>query len=451
MPFDRSLALSLRSPLLPRRADDLGYGDLSVYGNAYSETPNLDRLAREGTMFMRGYVNAITCCPSRAALMSGRYPWRFSTRGGYIGDYGFPLGQKTLTSILQDSGYRTMHAGKWHIGPDDEDGTYGIDSIIAQGQTTRNRALYPKDEPLVATVMGMLEEGSTLGEQPFYIQMWSKMTHNPVTPPDILVRRYRNLAIDTSRLRPGVLEKLETCSSVRDDPLVGLRIYIAELFGFDQGVGQVLARMDELELNNKTVVIFTSDHGSAPVRATDDNLDRCNLMGCAGPFIGGKHDLTEGGLRVPMIVRWPGRIRQNFANTNSQFSFVDFLPTITAMAQVPRRHIPDDTDGIDMSAAWFGSEDFDFRDGNHLCWQSASRSSWHWVTLWNSFKLVQLHRRSSTAPYVRMMYDVESDPTEAIDLYGTSHTIVDARFYGTSSFSEVEEHMVGLLLACQND
>ena len=433
-------------------ADDLGYGDLGVFGNAYSETPNLDRLAREGTMFMRGYANAITCCPSRVAIMSGRYPWRFSSRGGYIGDYGFQSEQQTLTSILQDSGYQTMHAGKWHIGPEFEDGTYGIDRVVVQRQTTRDRALYPKDEPLVTTVMGMLEEGSTLpGEQPFYIQMWSKMTNNPVTPPDALVRRHRGLAINTSMLQPGVRDKLRTCGAVRRDPLVGLRIYIAELFGFDQGVGQVLDRMDELELTNKTVVIFTSDHGPAPVIATAENLDRCNLMGCAGPFIGGKHDLTEGGLRVPMIVRWPGRIRRNFVNVNTQFAFIDFLPTIAAMAQVPRRYIPTNTDGIDMSTAWLGSEELDYREGNHLCWQSASTSSWHWVTLWNDFKLVQLYRRRGVTEYVRMLYDVENDPTEAVNLYGTNDTAVDETVYGTSSFSEVEAHMVSLLLACQND
>ena len=89
----------------------MGYGDLSSYGNPYAETPHLDRLVSEGTRYTRAVVNGVTCCPSRVSLMSGRFASRYSTRVGYIGDYGFDRQQKTLTSLLHGVGYLTMHSG----------------------------------------------------------------------------------------------------------------------------------------------------------------------------------------------------------------------------------------------------------------------------------------------------------------------------------------------------
>ena len=312
-------------------ADDLGYGDVGVYGNVYAETPNLDRMAREGTMFLRTYASAITCCPSRVALMTGRYPWRYSSgsRGLHVKANGFQSRQQTLTSILQDAGYRTMHAGKWHIGPDPEDGTYGIDTIEMWDRARRrtvDRSLYPKDAGIVDNVMGMLEEGSALGEQPFYIQLWSQMTHFPASPPDALVSRYQGLQINEALLRPGVREKLATCSAVLSDPLVGLRNYIAEVYGFDQGVGQVLDKIDALQISDETVVIFSSDHGAAPVRddLMEEHPERCNMMGCSGPFSGGKHELKEGGIRYKDPDARSTRIRISLSHAGTQCTCLDF-------------------------------------------------------------------------------------------------------------------------------
>ena len=111
-------------------ADDLGYGDLGCYGHPYAKTPVLDQLAKEGTRFTQFYVTGVTCNPSRTGLMTGLYPARFPK---YAADFGFG-DRTTITELLKKRGYRTGHFGKWHIGPDDSDGTYGIDSVNTIGK-----------------------------------------------------------------------------------------------------------------------------------------------------------------------------------------------------------------------------------------------------------------------------------------------------------------------------
>lgn len=132
----------------------------------------------------------------------------------------------------------------------------------------------------------------------------------------------------------------------------GLRAWIAELYGLDIGVGRVLDKLDALDLARNTVVIFSSDHGPGGVIPNANEPRDCNLFGSSGIFDGGKHNTFEGGIRVPLIVRWPGRVLAGVVNSRSTFSFTDYLPTLCVLAKVPPEEVPADVDGVDASAGW---------------------------------------------------------------------------------------------------
>ena len=395
-------------------ADDLGYGDISTYGNHYTRTPNIDRLAAEGTSFDRAYVNAVTCCPSRVAFLTGRFPSRYSPMPGYIGDNGFDRqqAQNTITRILHDRGdsgrgYLTLHSGKWHIGPDRDrvDGVYGIDRVEVDSNRERNQ---PKDSVAVNDAIELMEYSMNF-DQPFYLQVWSRMTHNPIAPPDHLVQNYRSTSFDRSLLSATVNEKLELCAEVMDDPEDGLREYLAEVEGMDQGVGRLLDALDRLNIQGNTVVIFTSDHGAAPVRVDSTNLARCSLMGCSGPFDGGKHELSEGGVRVPMIVRWPRFIPAGVVNTATSFAFVDFLPTLATLAEVPADDLPRNLDGIDLAGVWLGNETMQYRGNNDIIWFQGNEMS----VLRDNFKYMYTNERHTN----RYLFNVDADPMQRRNLW----------------------------------
>ena len=402
-------------------ADDLGYGDLTAYGNRYTRTPRINQLAAEGTTFDRVYVNGVTCVPSRVAYLTGRFPSRFSPVSRYIKHVGFDRRQDTLTSILHDKGdsgrgYLTLHSGKWHIGPDEEDGVYGIDRVVSdssawagdESNVPGHRVDRPKDYVLVTNAIEMLEDSMNV-DKPFYLQVWSTMTHHPIFPPAHLVQNYRSTEFDRGLLSASVNEKLERCAAVMDDSEDGLRQYLAEVEGMDQGVGRILDTLERLGIQDNTIFIFTSDHGAAPIRVDRTARNRCSLMGCAGRFDGGKHDLSEGGVRVPMIVRWPRFVPAGVVNTATSFAFVDFLPTLATLAEVPAQELPGNLDGINMVEVWYGNATMRYRGNNDVIWFKPTALS----VLRDNFKYV-----NDDGGQTRLLFDVDADPTEQHNLYG---------------------------------
>lgn len=142
-------------------ADDLGYGDLACYGHPYAKTPALDQLAKEGTRFTQAYVTGVTCCPSRTGMMTGKFPGTFAK---YMSDHGFG-DRVTITELLKRNGYRTGHFGKWHIGPETKNGTYGIDVINGKDRDARGRAEHGRDAYIIDAAIGFLEANAKKGER----------------------------------------------------------------------------------------------------------------------------------------------------------------------------------------------------------------------------------------------------------------------------------------------
>ena len=168
-------------------ADDLGYADIGCYGHPYAKTPAIDSLAQEGTRFTQFYVTGVTCNPSRTGAMTGIFPARYPK---YAADFGFGK-RVTITELLKQQGYHTGHFGKWHMGPEDSNGTYGIDTIETIGKSPGQSK--GRDDDLYSAAIEFIKENK---DGPFYVNVWGHATHFPVNTPQTLVNNFRTVGRD---------------------------------------------------------------------------------------------------------------------------------------------------------------------------------------------------------------------------------------------------------------
>ena len=326
-------------------ADDLGYGDLSCFGSPAVKTPNLDKLAADGMRFNRFYAASAVCTPTRASVLTGRYPLRFGITKHFADrNQWLPQSSTTVAELLKDAGYHTAHIGKWHLGGLHVDGQgkrlenqpgpgqHGFDFYQTQieqqplrGKMGRARTIFREggsvlirngqqvtDEDPYHTkhltdangdmAVELIEKYSA-DEKPFFLNLWWLVPHKPYEPAP--KPHWSDTEAD------GISEDQHCFRSMMQH--------------MDAKVGQILAKLDELGIADNTIVLFTSDNGAA-------------FEGYVGDLKGGKTDLHEGGIRVPMMVRWPavitaGQTSEAFGHSN------DLLPTFCEAAGV---ELPDD-------------------------------------------------------------------------------------------------------------
>lgn len=376
-------------------ADDLGYGDLGCFGHPYAETPALDRLASQGTRFTQFYVTGVTCNPSRTGLMTGLHPARFAK---YAADFGF--GDKlTITELLKRKGYKTGHFGKWHIGPDDSNGTYGIDDVETLGNSRQESE--GRDTMLYSAAIDFIRKNK---EGPFYVNVWGHATHFPVNTPENLAAKFDDVKVDRSDFSPTMQSKFDECMQIGGDLDQSMRQYLGDVYQIDLNVGRLLQTLDELKLSDNTIVVFSSDHGPAPVILANKGVRKYsdNMLGYAGEFRGGKHTQLEGGTRVPFIVRWPGKVPAGRVDSTSVCSFIDWLPTLASIAGV--ENLPEQLDGEDISDIWRGTER---QRSKPLYWKTSSTGAASAMRDGN-WKL-HLPRQLVGPPE---LYDLSIDPSE---------------------------------------
>lgn len=399
-------------------ADDLGYGDLGCQGHPYARTPHLDRLATQGSRFTQFYSTGVTCCPARTGFMTSKFPASFPV---YPANGGF-ADRLTVTELLKRRGYVTGHFGKWHIGPNEAHGTYSIDEVNSGGTTTggKTRDMRGRDAPIFDNAIAFIEQHR---ERPFYVNVWGHISHHPVVPPAEYVERFRDVAIDESRFAPPMLEKFAHCRGRGGDVSEHLRRYLADVSSLDDDVGRLLRKIDELGLADRTIVVFSSDQGPAPLadeannrkKGANDKEDlRLNAMGYAGVLRGGKHGMYEGGVRVPLIVRWPGHVPAGRVDDRSVTSGIDWLPTLCAITSAPIDAAA--FDGEDVSAAWLG--------GTHarrkpLFWKTSNPRS----TLAIRDGPWKLHLPSGNRGEVEL-FDLDADPGEQNNLAASRPEVV---------------------------
>lgn len=328
-------------------ADDLGAHDLGCYGSTFYETPNLDRLAGEGMLFTDAYAACPVCSPTRAALVTGKWPQRTGITD-YIGAPLTPeqwkrntkllpasyadrlaLEEVTFAEVLKGAGYATFFSGKWHLGPEgwwpenqgfdvnkggmDRGGPYGGKKYFSPYGNPRLED-GPEGEHLpdrLATEASKFIEANR--DKPFLVYFPFYDVHTPLMGRDDLVKKY-----EEKKKRLGLEEKWGR-EGERDLRLVQEHaVYAAMVDGMDQAVGKVLGKLDELGLTENTMVLFTSDNGGL---STSEGWPTSNL-----PLRAGKGWMYEGGIREPLIVRWPGKVKPGSVSSVPVCS-PDYFPT----------------------------------------------------------------------------------------------------------------------------
>ncbi len=307
--------------------DDLGYASLGSYGSTVIRTPRLDQLAAEGMRFTQFYSSAPVCSPTRAAVLTGQHPVRFGIRTitnmGGPPTKGIPEEVETLPRLLQGAGYATGHFGKWHLGGKParqfHPASKGYDRVVVLREKRYLDPLLRRDYGPFVRRKGHLTNllvDETISfvrahrEQPFFVNLWLLAPHRPLGElPDPPPAGY-DLATEEGQ-------------------------YAALVSHADQQIGRLLDTLKDLALDDRTVVVVTSDNGAY-------RLDGGHRMN--GPLRRGKRSVFEGGIRVPMLVRWPGVVPAGSVD-ESVVTSTDFAPTFAAIAGAQQPKI---SDGIDF-------------------------------------------------------------------------------------------------------
>lgn len=310
--------------------DDLGYGDLACYGNETIRTPNLDRLASQGLRLTDCYSASPLCSPARAGIMTGRTPSR-SGIYSWIAEKN-PMHLKkdetTVATLLREAGYDTCHVGKWHLNgyfndprhtqPGDHGFSYWFGTQNNASPTHHNPVNFVRNSEPVGKLEGyscelVANEGIRWlrerddQEKPFFMFCCFHEPHEPIDSPDELVAGY-----------PQAMKK-------------GEALYYANVENMDRAVGKLMAALDELDLDEETLVFFTSDNGPETLNRY---RNAWRSHGSPGPLRGMKLHIHDGGIRVAGIMRWPGRIEAGSVSGEPVCS-LDLLPTICDLVDVP--------------------------------------------------------------------------------------------------------------------
>jgi arylsulfatase A len=307
--------------------DDLGIKDLGCYGSDYYETPNCDRLANEGMRFTEAYAAHPVCSPTRASIMTGRYPARLHLTAHIPGqvcpnaklkepDWIKYLRNSELTyaEVFREEGYATCHIGKWHLGTVNGPKEHGFETVIAERNGFRERDM--NDPWFVDYYTSALEKFlEQNADRPFLAVLSHGTVHVPLHEKEELIYKYHIK-------NPG--------SNGQNNPVMG-----AMVERMDWSVGRVLAKLKELKLDKNTAVVFFSDNGGL-MSVLDESTRKTVTATSNLPFKGGKSQLYEGGIKVPLIIRCPG-VTKNGSLCNFPVVSTDLYPTFLEMTGLPLR------------------------------------------------------------------------------------------------------------------
>ena len=402
--------------------DDLGYGDLGSYGHPVIQTPHLDDLADKGIRFTQYYSASALCSPSRAAMLTGRHPYRTGIQSWIPADSGVYLRDReiTLAELLKAKNYQTALIGKWHLNsdlgsesepqPTDQGFDYFYGHNAFQTPTNKNpNNLYRNRDPLpvqTGFTADLFAEESIAWlsdrdpRRPFFLMLSMAEPHTPIENPDEVNALYHEHTIgDIVPIPSGGPSPPKALLKAR-----GPGEYYANVTYMDQGIGQVIDFIDEAELRSSTLIIFVSDNG--PV--TDDWIHwwEVNAYGATGGYRGRKHFLYEGGVRVPAIISQPGRLPEGQVS-NAMFTGTDWLATLAGLLSF---EIPSDRpiDSIDVARDWISNESARFTS---VHWSLPTPNGLDHAIRAGKLKLILDQDFNPVA-----LYDLEEDPFEMFDL-----------------------------------
>ena len=396
-------------------ADDHGYGDISAHGGPHLQTPNIDRIAAEGMRFTQFYANSSVCSPSRASLMTGRYPDRVGVPGvirthpennwGY-----FRQDAVTLPSMLKQVDYHTSLIGKWHLGlePENHPCKRGFDHFqgflgdmmddyythLRHGNNYMREDLTEIDPRGHATDLfteWAVEaiRGHAHASTPFFLYLAYNAPHTPIQPPEAWINRVRGREPDASPERVK---------------------YVALVEHMDAGIGRVLDTLEATGQLSNTLVIYVSDNGG-----------QLNVGACNGPLRGQKGDMYEGGIRVPACVRWPGRIEEGRVS-HQVAMLMDLFPTVCEAACAPIRH---EIEGHSILPTLRGEA------------QDFSERTLYWLRREGSQRFLGLCQHAVRRGNLKLLHNSPFEPLELYDLGSDPYETADHALAQKAPFTEM--------------
>jgi len=363
-------------------ADDLGYSDLGCYGSTFYETPNLDRLARQGVYFSDAYASCPVSSPTRASIMTGKYPvktgitsWipaRQSSNNGSPTEklialpfnLKLDLNEVTIAEVLKQNGYSTMISGKWHLGHDSiywpENQGFDVNcGGYGMGQPVRNKNANGYFSPYGNPRLKDGPEGEYLTDRqtdeaikfieknrkkPFFIYLSYYAVHNPMQAKEEHIKKFQTKADSTglSKIEPFTRDRdwirPDMSNNYKERIIQSNPVYAAMIYSMDENIGKVLKKTEELGLDDNTVIFFTSDNGGL---STSEGSPTCNE-----PMRAGKGWLYEGGIRVPLIIKYPGKGKPG-TMIRTPVSSIDFFPTILDICGI--KYTDEEIDGVNLT------------------------------------------------------------------------------------------------------
>ena len=417
-------------------ADDMGYGDLGCYGQEKIETPHLDKMAEQGMLFTQHYSGSAVCAPSRSVLMTGQHTGHTPIRGNKEfkpeGQYPMEAKAYTMAEMLKENGYKTGAFGKWglgFVGTEGDPNNQGFDEFYGYNCQREAHRYYPKhlwhndqkvllegnDFKNTKVYSGDLIHEQALAfienhkDEPFFMYYPNVAPHAELIMPEgELMEKYRS---KFKGEKPWVSNKP---GANYGDENFNLKYYTSQkephttfaamISLIDQQVGDVMAKCEELGIADNTIIIFTSDNGPHQEGGADPVFFNSN-----GGLRGFKRDLYEGGVRTPMLVKWPSKIK---ANTTSDHvsAFWDVLPTVADIAGIEQ---PKNIDGISFLPELIGEESAQ-KDHEFLYWEFHEQGGKMAVRQgnWKAVKLQCFNEKKTRVE----LYDLSVDEAEKNDI-----------------------------------
>lgn len=413
-------------------ADDLGYGDLSCYGQTKFNTPNIDKMAEEGMRFTQHYSGSTVSAPTRACLMTGLHTGRSYVRGN--SDNTFPASVQTFPGMLQREGYVTGMYGKWGLGnypstgePDDHgfNEFFGYtnqglahrhypDVLIDNGVTVTlpgndwlNKVVYAPDT-IHKRALDFIDRHQL---EPFFLYCSYTIPHAElIVPEDSIFLRYKGKFTETPKngsdyIGPGT-NKTAYCSQQYPRAT-----YAAMITRLDLYVGQILEKLKILGLSDNTIVMFTSDNGP-------ESLADPAFFNSSGGLNGIKRDIYEGGIRVPFVVQWPGMIAPGTVSQHISAQW-DIFPTIKELVTASEEYAGD---GISLLPTLLGNDGQ--QQHEYLYWEFYEKNGRRGLRF-GDWKLVQYNVSDGPNAKNWLLYDLKNDPTESTSVAGANLDIRD--------------------------
>ncbi|MFK5924863.1 MAG: arylsulfatase [Verrucomicrobiota bacterium] len=417
-------------------ADDLGYNELGCYGQKIIKTPNIDRIATEGIKFTQHYSGQAVCAPARCSLMTGYHmghafirdnsnpPTRmpaYKKDGIFPGQTAIPDETITIPELLKQKNYATAAYGKWGLGYEGSSGDplkQGFDDfggflcqihahnhypeylwkngkkITLPGNDRTLKGKSYSQDYFVNWGLDFIRENK---EKPFFLYLPFAVPHLSIQVPDEEVEKYRQVIKEEKHKHRGYLKHPYPRAA-----------YAAMVSYMDQGVGEIMELVKKLGLDDNTIILFSSDNGPATNRLGGSDS---TFFDSANGFRGTKGSLYEGGIRIPLVARWPGKIKAGTVSDH-QSAFWDILPTFCDLAEIKA---PEGIDGISLAPTLLGQAQQQ-KQHAYLYWEFSSYGGQQALRM-GKWKAIRQNLLKGKNPVIKTeLYDLQADPAESVDL-----------------------------------